>query len=120
MSKIKIKIAGIDPKEPSHLILTVDKKTQSPLKVNPKDVVSWEIDANSGVEFVLNIFADKHSNNVFSKGPDRLEMLMDSKWIGTIGPYYEDKSNEHYTIEFTKKGDNKIYKFDPKISVNPG
>lgn len=120
MSKIKVKIAGIDPHDSSALILKVNGVKESELKVNPDDVIVWKVGAKSGVQFVLNIFADKDSNNVFCKGPERRKMTMDSKWIGTIGPYNEDKANEHYTIEFTKKNDLTIYEFDPKIAVNPG
>ncbi|WP_158856478.1 hypothetical protein [Lunatibacter salilacus] len=113
MAHRQVKIKGIDEStDPPTLILNPDT-----LDVNPDDKVTWKIDKGSGVESIESISPDPKNPNVFSEGPSKLHKS--SSWRGTVGPYEPTKHVENYTIGYKKKGHNTVYKFDPKISVNP-
>ncbi len=102
-----ITIEGIEAKGKLKLS---DKGTS---KVNPGDLVIWDIVPNEGILKVTKIKKDETSNNVFSIGPLRIKNS--TIWLGVINPKIK-QAEEDYTIEYSAL--DKDFSFDPKIQVN--
>lgn len=115
MANHKIVIEGIDPNDPTKLILSVKKKFTNNIKVKPGDKILWKISKHSDVASI-SIEKNQSSTNVFSKGPK--EIKKSKNWNGTVDPKITVPCEELYTIKFKPSGSKETYHHDPKITVN--
>ena len=83
-------------------------------KVNPGDIVIWNIEPDEGVVQINQIKKDENSNNIFTIGPNKIQRA--NAWIGVVNDELKH-AEESYSIAYTAK--DKAYSFDPKIQVNP-
>lgn len=82
------------------------------------DTITWEIAAKSNVAEIVNIYKKRRlgNPNVFGKRPHNVPTF--KKWEGVLLDT-PDSLEEHYTIKFKKVGDDRVYKHDPIIQLNP-
>lgn len=82
----------------------------------PGDTVTWMIDPQSGVESITAIAEKPNSPNVFD--PDPAPVGDSSNWQGTVRQV-DTRTEEEYTISYTKTNGGGTFEFDPIIQVNP-
>jgi hypothetical protein len=112
MANRPITILGINPSDNS-LILSDNGNTN----VNPSDTVSWHIGQNSGVAAITAITDNNNSTDVFN--PDPAPIANSTNWQGTVSPTIAKGTVENYTILWVAASGSGMFRYDPKISVNP-
>jgi hypothetical protein len=96
--------------------------------VNPGDLVTWELDNNSGLDAIIGILPlDKHDKSYDSNSVDLFVSICCSKGSGNLGNIFKGQvvstslwagKYEKYKIGFMVPNDGTIYWDDPKIEMN--
>lgn len=112
-----IRITKSDPQTGNLTMKDIHGHSACNFRVNPKDVVTWEIKNRSGVMAITKISPKENNPNLFSSGPQKLPGSA-INWQGTIAEH-PSASEEFYLIEWTDDKDQESHTYDPLLQLNP-
>jgi hypothetical protein len=112
-----IRITGSDTQTGNLTMQDSNGNSASTIHVNRGEVVTWEIQNNSGVSGITQISPKADNPNLFSSGPQKLPGSA-INWQGTIAQN-PNGTQEFYFIDWLD-GQGTTHRYDPLIQLNPG